>query len=124
VSLPAPDAMPEQQLRRARPQPRPEFVAALEERLFPAPEPRPLLRRRALFAGVATAGGLAVLTLAFGLAGGGPLGSNETPSAGQDCRSVTVKERVRVREPFVDQQGRLRVRTVPRLVERQVERCR
>jgi hypothetical protein len=83
-----------------------------------------LLRRRALFAGVATAGGLATLTLAVGLAGGGPLGSNETPSAGQDCRSVTVKQRVRVREPFVDQQGRVRVRTVPRLVDRQVKRCR
>jgi hypothetical protein len=77
-----------------------------------------LLRRRSLFAGVATAGGLATLTLAVGLAGGGPLGSNETPSAGQDCRSV------RVREPFVDQQGRVRVRTVPRLVDRQVKRCR
>ena len=66
--------------------------------------------------------GLAALTLAFGLAGGGPLGSNETPSAGQDCHYVSVKQRIRVREPFVDEQGRIRVRSVPRLVERQVKR--
>ena len=109
----------------ARPvRPRPEFLAALERRLFPAPDRRPLLRRRPLFAGIATAGGLAALTLAFGLAGGGPLGSNETPSAGQDCHYVSVKQRIRVREPFVDEQGRIRVRSVPRLVERQVKRCR
>lgn len=105
------DALPPEQsepqidalLRRARPEPDPQWVRDTEARLLPErPQrswfPMPQVRLGAVFAV-----GLAILVLGLSLAGVGPLGaSNEPVVADDDCRTVQVT----------------RTERVPRIVER------
>ena len=121
------DAPLELLLQRSRPVPRAAFVHELEQRHVPERKPaRAKLLRRPLFAGGATAAGLASVALALALAGGGPLapGGGDDSRASQDCRFVTVEKRERVPRIVVDQDGQPSVRYREQLVERRVKRCR
>jgi hypothetical protein len=110
-------------LRASRPVPGARFTHQLERRLFPRRRlwalPRPLI------AGAATAGGLAAVVAAFGLAGSGPLAVNggHDVNAGSTCRDVVVEKPVRT--PFVvrDRAGHPQIRYRVRAARRSVKRC-
>jgi hypothetical protein len=102
-------------------------VHELEQRLLPAREPTRARRlRHPLFAGAATATGLASAALVLALAGGGPLapGGGDDSRASEDCRFVTVEKRERVPQIVLNRDGQPSVRYRVQLVERQVKRCR
>jgi hypothetical protein len=117
------DEQLERLLHASRPRPRLGFTEELESSLFPARVARHR-RRRPLLAASGLAGGLALVALAFGLAGSGPLASqNDSSQAGQNCRYVMVKRTQRVPRVVTDQSGQPRIVTQKRVVERRVKRC-
>jgi hypothetical protein len=121
------DARLELLLQRSRPIPRAAFVHEAEQRLLPDREPtRAKWLRRPLFAGAATATGLASALVVLALAGGGPLapGGGDNSRASDDCHFVTVEKRERVPRIVVDRDGQPSVRYRVQLVERRVKRCR
>ena len=117
----------ERRLRASRPHPDPRFVSELEEYLLPPePEPRRRPARRPLLAAAGATAALAVALVGVGLAGGGPLtpSGDEGVRAKDDCRFVSVRERVRSPVVVSGRDGRPEMRYGSRLVTRQVKRCR
>jgi hypothetical protein len=114
----------EAMLRASRPEPKPDFVPALRERLFPqrpARRPRPVL-----LGGLATATAAAAVLL-LSLAGVGPLaaggGRDQDVKARSTCRFVLVTEPTRVPVIVHSGDGKPRVVYRERPVERRVKRC-
>ena len=111
-------------LRAARPAPSDRYVAATERRLLGRPVAGRRGRRRLLGAlGLSSA--LAATLVIAGLAGSGPLApGGDTPSqAGDRCHTVRVK-RVEQVGTLVIRDGKPVVVKQPRVVTREVKRCR
>jgi hypothetical protein len=111
----------ERLLREAKPEPRPEFVEAIETQLLPE---RRRHRAPRLVAAGAMVAALGIVVTILGLLGASParLGGDHPAKAKDDCRTVMV-ERVE-RRPYVavGQGGDLRIRYRPERVRRPV--CR
>lgn len=106
-------------LRDRRPEPRPEFVDQLEDRLVAAPRRR---RGRALLCAVAAT---VLLIVVLGVSGALPLGlgSDEPVRATDGCVTVMV-ERTERRPVFeVDREGELQVTYRTERVQRPQRRC-
>jgi hypothetical protein len=114
----------ERLLRRARPEPRPAFVAGLRRSLFDAPVARSHHRLQAVAVGWALAGALALGGLVLSVVGLLPLSSGERAEADRNCKTVLIErsERRPVFERGPD--GELRVRRVLVQTPRYVRRCR
>lgn len=109
-------------LRAARPDPRSDFVDALERRILPEPRQRRTPRLVAAFSMVAALGSVLAL---LGIAGALPsLFRSERPaSAKDDCRIVIVK-RIERRPHFVTgRDGQLHLKYQRQPVRRPVRRC-
>jgi hypothetical protein len=113
-------------LTKSRPEPAPEWVDALEERLLPRRISRPhVIALPRLRVGVGIAVGLAVLLIVLGLAGAGPL-SDEAPNvrAKEDCQLVRVTRTERVPVVATAPDGSTTVSYRRERVERLERRCR
>jgi hypothetical protein len=127
---PSPDEL-ERLLRKARPDPSPDFIRALEASLVPPPERRTARKGLAShwrIAATACAFATALIAIGIVLAIAGALpfgvGAGKNAQAGQDCRTVTVQRRERRARLVQDRHGKLRVRYHTELVRRPVKRCR
>ena len=111
-------------LRDRRPEPRDDFVQALEDRLLAEPKRRRAGRRPLLVlcAALATAALLAVLGVAGTLPLG--LGSDEPVRATSDCATVMVEKTERRPVIAVGPDGELEVTYRNERVTRPVRRCR
>jgi hypothetical protein len=108
----------EKVLRSSRPEPDPEFVRSLHQRLF-----RPRRDRRPVLAGAAFAGALASAALALSLAGVGPLaGGGRGAQAGSACKFVTVT-RVEQTPVLVQHSGTSALAFKAQAVKRRVKHC-
>jgi hypothetical protein len=115
----------ERLLRRARPEPREEFVRGLRQTLLLPRIERDRHHLRVVMAGWALATALAVGGLALSVVGLLPLTSGDRPAqAGPRCETVLTERRAR-RPYFVRASGgELRVRYRTEQVPRVVRRCR
>ena len=114
---------PEHLLRAARPEPRPEFVDQLEERILPA---RRSSRRPRLLAAVCAAAALGAVLAVLAVAGAlpTPLQRDKPASAKDSCRTVVI-ERVERRPRFVvGEDGEVKLSYRRESVRRPVTRCR
>jgi hypothetical protein len=120
---------PELLLRTLRPQPRPEFVSALEASLKRSLEsPRPAPRRRRmprLVVAVGVAGALASGVFVLSISGALPqnVGSAGDAAAERECDTVTEWRLERRPRVVFGRDGNLELLTQPRLVARPAIRC-
>jgi hypothetical protein len=120
-------------LRRARPQPRPEFVAELEEVLLRSVEPRRIRARRfpalviprRLVAASGFGAALAALLVALSVAGALPLnvGGADDAAADRDCTTTTRWTLQRRAVLEVGRNDKMHVTYRRSLVPRRVVRC-
>jgi hypothetical protein len=119
---------PERLLRRLRPQPRAEFVSALEASLKRSLEsPRPARRPRRmprLVVAFGVAGALASGVFALSISGALPLnGSADDAAAKRECGTVTEWRLERRPRVVFGHGGQLKILSEPRLVARPAIRC-
>jgi hypothetical protein len=114
----------ERLLRRARPEPRPAFVAELRRSLFMPPPARDHRRVQAVTAGWALAAALALGGVALSVVGLLPLATGDRARAGRHCE-ITLVERTE-RRPVFERipGGELKIRRQPVRTPRYVRRCR
>ena len=118
----------EQLLVRSKPVPSPIYRAELERRLFDSgrsSRPRWLPAGRTALAGAVGAVGLAATFALLGLAGSGPLSSDDSDVRAKDpCRYVTTLGPTRT--PYVVElaDGSIEIRFRRERAERLVKRCR
>lgn len=120
-------------LRRARPQPRPEFVSELEEVLLRSVEPRRARARRfptvripgRLVAASGFGAALAALLVTLSIAGALPLtvGGADDAAADRDCATTTRWTLERQAVLKVGRDNKLHVSYQTKLVPRRVVRC-
>lgn len=110
-------------LRSSRPDPRPEFVGQLEERLLAGARRR---RPAATVRGLAVAAALTVVLVVLGVTGTLPLrlGGDQPATATKRCTTVLVDRTVRRPVFDVTRAGELRVRYRNEIVRSAVKRCR
>lgn len=114
----------EERLLAARPEPRPDFVDSLEDRLL-RPEPTRRSRWRVPLLGAGLAGGLTAMLLAFTLAGGDPFSSpGDGDVRARDCRFVETQVETVLPEATVDKRGDVSLRFEKHRVKRLIRRCR
>jgi len=113
----------EELLRKARPEPRAEFLRELEGSLQRRVAPRRVPRPLAVAGGLA--GGLAAVVLGLSLTGtGGPgVDSRNDVQAGERCRTVTVTRRERKPVLVETRDGGWEIRYHRELVRKPVKRC-
>ena len=118
-------------LRKARPEPPPDFVRSLEHALLPHPERRTRRERwaprwRVAAAACASAAALVAIGIVLGVAGALPFsaGAGDDAEAGPVCRTVIVERRARVGYVVRDKHGGFRLRYRREMVQRPVKRCR
>jgi hypothetical protein len=115
---------PERLLRELRPEPRPDFVRALEVTLLA--RTRRGERFRVLVAGAASCASLVVITLALGVAGLLPWqsGAADRAKAGSDCVTETVVRHERRPVLVVTADGTIKTQQRTVAVRKPVTRCR
>ena len=120
----------ERLLRTARPQPREDFVRALQDSLpqprAPGRAPIRLPRWRVAFAACASAAALVAVATVLGAVGALPFsaGAGKEAKAGQDCEIVLVQRRARLPHLVRKRDGDLHVVYRTQMVRRPVKRCR
>jgi hypothetical protein len=110
-------------LRGAKPEPRSDFVDALERRILPEPRRH---RTQRLVVALSTVAALASVLALLGIAGAlpSPFRGERPASAKDDCATVIV-ERIERRAHFVTGlDGRLHIKYRRESVRRPVKRCR
>lgn len=120
-----PDAAPEALLRSARPASSMPFAANLERDLFP--EKAQVAQRSTRFGVLAgAAGGLAVVLVIAGLAGGGPLisGGSDAAKAKPGCTTMYVTRVEPVGGVVRKADGTVTVETARKPITREQQRCR
>jgi ferric-dicitrate binding protein FerR (iron transport regulator) len=119
------DAAIEELLRASRPSPDPEFVGSLERRLFPGNTHARRPARRPLLVGAAATAAMACAVLVAGLVGAGPLAldGQDSSTANENCRFVTVQRQERVPVVVTSGKGVQKLEFRLRPVERRVKRC-
>lgn len=119
------EAEAEALLRRARPEPGPHVVAAMEQRLLGARSPGRWRRPRVALAGLGFASVLAAVLVTAGLAGVQPwTAGGDRAGADQECVTQTITTTTPSGSIVRGADGEPRVVTAPTVTPREVSRCR